>query len=112
MNERGTVGPERALREMAEITRRSYAEAVDKAFEAQKENVRLSRTFFEHWVETLEAGAEMHRRAARGMAEVVREQQDFFRELSRESFGAYDDFLGSLSAYYEEAAKDAEDKEP
>ena len=112
MNERGTEGPERAFQEMAEISRRSYAEAVDKAFEAQKENIRLSRTFFERWVETLEASAELHRQAARGMAEVVREQQGFFRGLSRESFGAYDDFLGSLSAYYEEAAKDVEDKEP
>jgi hypothetical protein len=92
------------------LTRGSYKAAVDRAFDAQKSGMRLSRRFFENWVETLEHHAELNRRTLGGLQELVREQREVLRELSRESVDAYDGFLDSLDAYEQEISK-LEDRE-
>jgi type I site-specific restriction endonuclease len=88
-----------------EITREGYRSAVDQAFEAQKSGMRLSRRFFENWVETLDDHAELHRRTFSNLQELVREQREVFQELSRESGDAYDGFLDSLDVYQEEISR-------
>ncbi len=94
--DRGT--PERLDR----FTREGYRAAVDQAFEAQKSGMRLSRRFFENWVETLDDHAELNRRTLSSLQQLVREQAEVFRVLSRESVDAYDGFLDSLDAYQED----------
>lgn len=91
--------------------RESYKAAVDHAFEVQKGGMRLSRRFFENWLETLEDQTELNRRTLQGLQELVREQREVFHELSRESLDAYDGFLDSLSSYQEEVSdtKESED---
>jgi hypothetical protein len=84
------------------LTREGYKTAVDQAFEAQKSGMRLSRRFFENWVETLDDQAELNRRALGSLQQLVREQSEIFRVLSRESVDAYDGFLDSLDAYEED----------
>jgi len=84
------------------LTREGYKTAVDQAFEAQKSGMRLSRRFFENWVEALDDHAELNRRALGSLQQLVREQREVFRELSRESVDAYDGFLDSLDAYQED----------
>ena len=84
------------------LTREGYRAAVDQAFEAQKSGMRLSRRFFENWVETLDDHAELNRRTLRRVQQLVREQREVFRDLSRESVDAYDGFLDSLDAYQED----------
>jgi MoxR-like ATPase len=100
---------ERRNRETAEwmdrITREGYKTAVDQAFEAQKSGMRLSRRFFENWVETLDDHAELNRRTFANLQGLVREQREVFRELSMESVDAYDGFLDSLDAYQEEISR-------
>ena len=100
---------ERRNRETAErmdrITREGYRTAVDQAFEAQKSGMRLSRRFFENWVETLDDHAELNRRTFANLQELVREQREVFRELSMESVDAYDGFLDSLDVYQEEISR-------
>jgi len=100
---------ERRNRETAErmdrITREGYRTAVDQAFEAQKSGMRLSRRFFENWVETLDDHAELNRRTFANMQELVREQREVFRELSMESVDAYDGFLDSLDVYQQEISR-------
>src|SRR5829696_141340 len=98
-----------AAEELEEIARESYKVAVDRAFEAQKSGLRLSRRFFENWVETLEDQAELNRRTMQGLTQLVREQREVFQQLSHESLDAYDGFVDSLSSYYEEVAEDPED---
>jgi hypothetical protein len=88
-----------------EITREGYRTAVDQAFEAQKSGMRLSRRFFENWVETLDDQAELNRRTFNDLQELVNEQREVFRELSRESGDAYDGFLDSLDVYQDEISK-------
>ena len=97
--------------EASKAARELYRAAVDRAFEVQKSNMRLSRKFFENWIETLENHAEFNRRTMQDLTELVREQREVYRALSGESLDAYDGFVDSLSAYYEEVSKE-ESEEP
>ena len=101
-------GELRRQREAAErldaAARESYRAAVDRAFEMQKDGVKLSRAFFQNWVETLEEGAEINRRALEDLQRLAAEQRQVFYGLSRESLDAYDGFLDSLAAYDEEVS--------
>lgn len=105
MDERDVRRNREAAERLDKITREGYKTAVDQAFEAQKSGMRLSRRFFENWVETLDDHAELNRRAYSNLQELVREQREVFQELSRESGDAYDGFLDSLDAYQEEISK-------
>jgi hypothetical protein len=100
---------EEAAEELDRLTRESYRAAVDRAFDVQKSSMRLSRRFFEDWIETLEDHAELNRRTMQGLTDLIREQREVFREMSRESLDAYDGFVDSLSSYYEEVSQETED---
>jgi hypothetical protein len=102
MDERDVRRNREAAERLDEITREGYRSAVDQAFEAQKSGMRLSRRFFENWVETLDDHAELQRRTFSNLQELVREQREVFQELSRESGDAYNGFLDSLDLYQEE----------
>ena len=104
MDERDAWRNKEASERLNRLTREGYKTAVDQAFEAQKSGMRLSRRFFENWVETLDDQAELNRRALGSLQQLVREQSEVFRELSRESVDAYDGFLDSLGAYEEDIA--------
>ena len=105
MDERDVRRDHEASERLDRLTREGYKAAVDRAFEAQKSGMRLSRRFFEDWVETLDDHADLNRRTLVSLQQLVREQRDVFRELSRESVDAYDGFLDSLDAYQEEISK-------
>jgi len=102
VDERDARRNREASERLDRLTREGYKAAVDQAFEAQKSGMRLSRRFFENWVETLDDHAELNRRTLANLQRLVREQREVFRELSRESNEAYDGFLGSLDAYQED----------
>ena len=102
MDERDAQRNRDASEQVERFTREGYKAAVDHAFEAQKSGMRLSRRFFENWVETLDDQAELNRRALSSLQQLAREQREVFRELSRESVDAYDGFLDSLDAYQED----------
>lgn len=111
MNEKDADRIGEASEELTEAARGSYKAAVDRAFAAQEGHTRLTRSFFENWVDTLQDQAELNRRTVQNLAELAREQREAFRELSRESLNAYDGFLDSLFSYYKEALEEPE-KEP
>ena len=108
MDERDLRRSREASERLDRLTREGYRTAVDQAFEAQKSSMRLSRRFFENWVETLDDQAELNRRTLGSLQQLVREQREVFRELSRESVDAYDGFLDSLDIYQEEISKQDE----
>ncbi|MGH3144257.1 MAG: hypothetical protein ACRDTR_00470 [Rubrobacter sp.] len=110
MDER-KVDARKAAGEFEAAARDSYKAAVDHAFEVQKGGMRLSRRFFEDWVETLEDQAELNRRTLEGLRELARAQSEVFDEASRESLDAYDGFLDSLSDYHEEVVGDESSKD-
>jgi hypothetical protein len=105
LDERDAKRARNASEDLDRLTRESYRAAVDRAFDAQKSGMRLSRRFFENWVETLDDQAELNRRMLGDLQELVREQQEVFRALSRDSVDAYDGFLDSLDAYEREVSK-------
>jgi len=105
LDERDVLRNREAAKRLDEITREGYRSAVDQAFEAQKSGMRLSRRFFENWVETLDDQAELQRRTFANLQELVREQREIFQALSRESGDAYDGFLDSLDVYQEEISR-------
>ena len=98
-----------ASEELDRLARESYRAAVDRAFDIQKSGMKLSRRFFENWIESLEDQAELNRRTMKGLTELVREQREVFREMSRDSLDAYGGFVDSLSSYYEETSEESED---
>jgi hypothetical protein len=99
VDERDARQNREASERLDRLTREGYRTAVDQAFEAQKSGMRLSRRFFENWVETLDDQTELNRRALGSLQQLVRDQSEVFRALSRESVHAYDGFLDSLDAY-------------
>ena len=99
MDERDARRNREASERLDRLAREGYRTAVDQAFDAQKSGMRLSRRFFENWVETLDDQAELNRRTLSNLQELAREQHEVFRELSRESVDSYDGFLDSLEAY-------------
>ena len=105
MDKRDVRQNREAAERLDKITREGYRTAVDQAFEAQKSGMRLSRRFFEDWVETLDDHAELNRRTFSNLQELVKEHREVFQELSRESGDAYDGFLDSLDVYQEEISK-------
>ena len=105
MDERDVRRNREAAERLDRINHEGYRTAVDQAFEAQKSGMRLSRRFFENWVETLDDHAELNRRTFGNLQELVREQREVFQELSRESGDAYDGFLDSLDAYQDEISE-------
>jgi hypothetical protein len=105
VDERDVRRNREAAERLDEISREGYRSAVDQAFEAQKSGMRLSRRFFENWVETLDDHAELNRRTFNDLQELVNEQREVFRELSKESGDAYDGFLDSLDVYQDEISK-------
>ena len=94
-----------AVEKFDAAARESYMAAVDRAFEVQKSGAKLSRTFFQNWVETLEEGVEINRRALEDLQSIAAEQREIFYSLSRESLDSYEGFVGSLDAYEEEISK-------
>jgi hypothetical protein len=111
VDERDARRNREASERLDRLAREGYKTAVDQAFEAQKSGMRLSRRFFENWVETLDDQAELNRRALGSLQQLVREQNEIFRELSRESVDAYDGFLDSLGAYEEDISNLEERKD-
>src|ERR671916_3377698 len=109
MDEKDQERARDASEELERLSRESYRAAVDRAFDVQKSGMRLSRRFFENWIETLEGHAELNRRTMQGLTELVREQREIFREMSRESLDAYDGFVDSLESYYEEVSEERDD---
>jgi predicted RNase H-like HicB family nuclease len=64
----------------------STVEDVGQAVGIQKSNVRLSRRFFENWIETLEEHAEHNRITMQTLNELVEEQREVFRKLSQHEY--------------------------
>jgi hypothetical protein len=109
MDEKDTNRVDDASEELDRLARESYRAAVDRAFDVQKSSMRLSRRFFENWLETLEDHADLNRRTMQDLTELVQEQREVFREMAQESLSAYDGFVDSLTPYYEEVSKETED---
>ncbi len=95
----------RAANELSETIWDSYRAILESTLAAHERNVELTLNVFESGMDTLEAQAELNRRAVRELARRMREQREAFQALSRDSADAYEGFLGSLSDYYRDVSE-------
>ncbi len=106
MSGKDPYGTKRVANELSETIWDTYRAILEGTLAAQERNVELTLNVFESGMETLEAQAELNRRAARELARRMREQREAFQALSRESADAYEGFLGSLSDYYRDISEE------
>ncbi|MDP8951513.1 MAG: hypothetical protein M3N18_04605 [Actinomycetota bacterium] len=98
-----------AAEELTEAVQDSYEAAMEGGAAVQEYNARLARSFFEGSIEALEAQAEFSHHTVQSIAELAREHQEAFRELSQRSLDAYDGFLDSVFSYYKEVLGEPEE---
>lgn len=102
MDERNLDRAGNAARQMAELSRESYRAVVERAFAARESNERLTRNFFEDSLELLQDHAEINRRTLTRLADQAQERREILLELSRDSLGSYEEFVGSLAEFHDE----------
>ena len=98
MDERDARQTGDASERLDRLTREGRQGSRGPGFRGAKEWHEALQEVFRELVETLDDQAELNRRTL-GSLQLVREQSELFRELSRESVDAYDGFLDSLDAY-------------
>ncbi len=101
-----------AAERMAQTVLGSYETAMENTAAMQESNSRFIRNLFESNLELLRNQAEIQQELTRhtlqSLADQIRKHREALLELSRESLDAYDGFVDSLSSYYEEVSKEAE----
>ncbi len=108
MDEKNTDKVKEATEKLTEVVQGYYETAVESTTAVQESNVRLAQNLFESGVEALKVQTDINQHTLQSLAEQFRKHQEVFRELSQESLGAYEGFLGSLFSYYEEALGEPE----
>ena len=108
MDEKDVNKVNEAIERLNESVRDFYEAAAENTAAVQESNIQLAQNLFESGVEALKVQAEINQHTLQSLAEQFRKHQEVFRELSRESLGAYEGFLGSLFSYYEEVLGESE----
>ncbi len=96
---------------LAEGVQTYYEAAVESTAAVQESNTRLAQNLFESGVEALRIQAELRDQTLQSLREQLRKHQEVFQEVSRESLGAYEGFIGSLFSYYREVLGEGEDSD-
>lgn len=111
MDERNLDRGSSAAQQMAEISRESYRAVVERAFAARESHERLTRSFFEDGLELLQDHAELNRRTLTRLADQAQERREILLDLSRDSLGSYEEFVGSLSEFHDDVTEEPRRKE-
>jgi hypothetical protein len=96
---------------LAEGVQTYYEAAVESTAAVQESNTRLAQNLFESGVEALRIQAELRDQTLQSLREQLRKHQEVFQEVSRESLGAYEGFIGSLFSYYREVLGEGDDSD-
>ena len=91
---------QRNLNEAAEKVADVYREALASGAPVWQLHADITRLFFDLVLDNLYAQpVSINQRSLQSLAELARDQQETFRELSRESLNAYMGFLEALGSY-------------
>jgi hypothetical protein len=90
----------RAMSELAEVTRETCRALADGAFAIQQQNAKLALSWVEHSVEALRDQAEANRETMQVLVQQSEKQQEALQTLAGESVRAGVDFLFSLLSPY------------
>ena len=86
----------------------SYKAVVERGASAQEQNAQLSEDFFNRVIENLRTQAEENRQVTEQLTDQQQRQTEAAQTLTRESVGAYMDFLNSAFSFWQGGVQAAE----
>ena len=86
----------------------SYKAVADSSVSAQERNTQVTEVLFNQAINNLHAQAEQNRQATQQLADQQQRQADAAQTLTRESVGAYMDFMDSMFSWWQGGVQTAE----
>src|SRR5918997_452807 len=86
----------------------SYKVVAERGASAQEQGAQVTEVFFNQAINNLRAQAEENRQASDQLAEQQQRQAEAAQTLTRESVGAYMEFMDSMFAFWQGGIQTAE----
>jgi hypothetical protein len=86
----------------------SYKTVAERGVSAQEGGAQLTEVFFNQTINNLRAQAEENRQVSEQLADQQQRQADAAQTLTRESVGAYMEFMDSMFSYWQGGLQTAE----
>jgi hypothetical protein len=86
----------------------SYKTVADRGVSAQERNTQVTEVFFNQTINNLRAQAEQNRQATEQLADQQQRQAEAAQTLTKESVGAYMDFMDSMFSWWQGGIQTAE----
>src|SRR5919107_806722 len=86
----------------------SFKAVADRGASAQDRGAQLTKVFFNQTINNLRAQAEENRQATQRLADQQQRQAEDAQTLTRESVGAYMEFMDSMFSYWQGGIQTAE----
>jgi metal-dependent amidase/aminoacylase/carboxypeptidase family protein len=89
-----------AAKHFADAVRASYQAVADRSVSAQELNAELTQQFFNQTINNLRAQAEENRQMTQQLADQQQRQAEAAQTLTKESVGAYMEFMDSMFSWW------------
>src|ERR687893_646159 len=86
----------------------SYKTLAERGVSAQEGSAQVTEVFFNQTINNLHAQAEQNRQATEQLADQQQRQADAVQTLTKESVGAYMEFMDSMFSYWQGGIQTAE----
>jgi hypothetical protein len=86
----------------------SYKTVAERGASAQEQGAQVTEVFFNQTINTLRAQAEENRQATQQLADQQQRQAEAAQTLTKESVGAYMDFMDSMFSFWQGGIQTAE----
>ena len=86
----------------------SYKTVAERGVSAQERNTQVTEVFFNQTINNLRAQAEQNRQATEQLADQQQRQAEAAQTLTKESVGAYMDFMDSMFSWWQGGVQTAE----
>ena len=86
----------------------SYKTVAERGVSAQEGSAQVTEVFFNQTINNLRAQAEENRQATQQLADQQQRQAEAVQTLTRESVGAYMDFMDSMFSFWQGGIQTAE----
>ena len=86
----------------------SYKAVAERGVSAQEQGAQVTEVFFNQTINNLRAQAEENRQATQRLADQQQRQADAAQTLTKESVGAYMEFMDSMFSYWQGGIQTAE----
>jgi len=97
-----------AAEQFSDALVQSYKAVADSGVSAQERSTQFTEVFFNQTINNLHAQAEANRQATEQLADQQQRQAEAAQTLTRESVGAYMEFMDSMFSYWQGGIQTAE----